>query len=135
MKLTVYHDGQYWVGILEELVDEKLKAVRYLFGTEPYDWDVLNFVNKRMLSFISRANTTIKVKVPVRLSNPKRLAREAAKEIHKNGISTFAQDAIKKDYELHKVKQAVISKQQRQELEIYKRTIKTQKAKEKKRGH
>ncbi|MFA4885003.1 MAG: YjdF family protein [Desulfotomaculaceae bacterium] len=26
MKLTVYHDGQFWVGVFEEIVDEKLKV-------------------------------------------------------------------------------------------------------------
>ncbi|MBP2652190.1 MAG: hypothetical protein H6Q74_3015 [Firmicutes bacterium] len=55
MKLTVFYDGQFWVGVLEEVIDEKLKAVRYVFGSEPYDWDVMNFVNQRMLSWISRA--------------------------------------------------------------------------------
>ncbi len=37
MKLTVYHDGQFWVGVVEEVVNGKLKAGRYLFGSEPKD--------------------------------------------------------------------------------------------------
>lgn len=135
MKLTVYHDGQYWVGVLEELVGKKLRAVRYLFGSEPYDYDVLSFVNKQMLSYISQANANIEVKVPVRPSNPKRLEREAAKETSKVGISTFAQEAIKKDYATRKSGQLIVSKQRRKELDMHKRVIKIQKAKEKKRGH
>lgn len=135
MKLTVYYNGQYWLGILEELAAGKLKATRYIFGAEPYDVDVLHFVNKKMLSLINEANANIDVKVPVRPANPKRLAREVAKEIRKVGVSTFAQAAIQNDYETRKVERKEISKQRRKEIAMYKREIKVRKAKAKKRGH
>jgi len=135
MKLTVFYDGQFWVGVLEEVIDEKLKAVRYVFGSEPYDWDVMNFVNQRMLSCISRAGKSIDVKIPVRPSNPKKLAREAAREVQRVGISTFAQEAIKKEHEALKLEHKVISKQLRQDFEKSKRDKRVQKTKEKKRGH
>jgi len=135
MKLTVFYDGQFWVGVLEEVIDEKLKAVRYVFGSEPYDWDVMNFVNQRMLSWISRAGNSIDVKMTVRPLNPKRLAREAAKEVKRVGVSTFAQEAIKKDREALKIEHKVISKQLRLVLEKSKRDKKVHKNKEKKRGH
>jgi len=34
MKLTVYHVGQFWVGVLEEESGEGLRASRRLFGAE-----------------------------------------------------------------------------------------------------
>jgi hypothetical protein len=40
MKLTIYHDGQYWVGVVEEQDQGKLKAARYIFGTEPKDEEI-----------------------------------------------------------------------------------------------
>lgn len=135
MKLTVYHDGQYWVGVLEDVVDGKLKAARYLFGAEPYDWDVMRFVNTKMLGCLNAATAQLAVKVPVRPANPKRLARQAAKEAAVSGVSTFAQAAIKLDYAARKAAQAVESKQRKEALADYKYAVKVQKAKEKKRGH
>ena len=44
MKLTVYHDGQYFVGMIEREENGKLYAVRHIFGTEPSDEEVLLFV-------------------------------------------------------------------------------------------
>jgi len=35
MKLTIYHDGQFWVGVVEVERDGKLKAWRRVFGSEP----------------------------------------------------------------------------------------------------
>ena len=44
MKLTVFHDGQYWVGVLEEQFQGKLRAAKYMFGGEPKDEEILQFV-------------------------------------------------------------------------------------------
>ncbi|MBP2642998.1 MAG: hypothetical protein H6Q67_885 [Firmicutes bacterium] len=135
MKLTVYHDGQFWVGVLEEAADGKLRAARYIFGSEPYDWDVMKFVKLHMLSCLDAANANVETKIPIRPSNPKRLARQVAKEVKIAGVSTFAQEAIKKDFELRKSNRQELSKQLRHDLANYKRTLKVQKKKEKKRGH
>ncbi|MBP2652189.1 MAG: hypothetical protein H6Q74_3014 [Firmicutes bacterium] len=51
------------------------------------------------------------------------------------GVSTFAQEAIKKDREALKIEHKVISKQLRLVLEKSKRDKKVHKNKEKKRGH
>ncbi len=135
MKLTIYHDGQYWVGVVEEFADNKLKAACHIFGSEPYDSDVLQFVNRCMLACLRQAKAGVEVKVPARPSSPKRAAREAAKEARKTGVSTFAQEAIKMDYASRKSEKLVASKQRQRELEAYKRAQKVQKAKEKRRGH
>ena len=84
---------------------------------------------------MEKANANIEVHLPMRPSNPKRLARKVAKEAKKPGISTFAQEAIKKDIESHKSEHQTKKKQIYQDLADYKRTRKTQKRKEKKRGH
>lgn len=33
--LTVYHDGQFWVGVFERVEEGRLSARRVVFGTEP----------------------------------------------------------------------------------------------------
>ncbi|MEK4180200.1 DUF2992 family protein [Aeribacillus sp. FSL K6-1121] len=55
MKLTVFYDGQFWIGVVEQKEGEALKAVRYVFRPEPKDDEVLTFANGPMLSFIVTA--------------------------------------------------------------------------------
>lgn len=45
MQLTVYRDGAFWVGVAEEVTDGRYKACRHVFGTEPHDAEVLEFIN------------------------------------------------------------------------------------------
>lgn len=35
--LTVYHDGQFWVGLAEHVEDGRYGAARIVFGAEPPD--------------------------------------------------------------------------------------------------
>ena len=37
--LTVYHDGQFWVGLAEHVEDGRYGAARIVFGAEPPDED------------------------------------------------------------------------------------------------
>ncbi len=49
MDLTVYHDGQFFVGIITCKEQGKLYGARYIFGAEPSDEEVLMFVNGSLL--------------------------------------------------------------------------------------
>ena len=51
MDLTVYHDGQFFVGIITHKEIGKLYGARYIFGMEPSDEEVLIFVNGPMLAY------------------------------------------------------------------------------------
>ena len=42
--LTVYHDGQFWVGLAEHVEDGRYGAARIVFGAEPSDEEILRFV-------------------------------------------------------------------------------------------
>lgn len=66
--------------------------------------------------------------------NPKRLQRQVAKEINNVGISTKAQEAVKKEYEEKKKSRKKKAKQYREELKEQKYFIKKQKAKAKHKG-
>ena len=51
--LTVYHDGQFWVGLAERVEDGRYGAARIVFGAEPSDEEILRFVaSKWELSLI-----------------------------------------------------------------------------------
>ncbi|MBA9039937.1 hypothetical protein HNP21_003044 [Bacillus aryabhattai] len=136
MSLTIYHDGQFWVGIIEVVEDGKLRAFRYVFGTEPKDTEILDFINYRLLEVINQsvhAGLDVKIKSNKKV-NPKRLQRQVAKEINNVGISTKAQEAVKKEYEEKKKSRKKKAKQYREELKEQKYFIKKQKAKAKHKG-
>ena len=42
--LTVYHDGQFWVGLAERVEDGGYGVARIVFGAEPSDEEILRFV-------------------------------------------------------------------------------------------
>ena len=42
--LTVYHDGQFWVGLAEHVEDGRHGVARIVFGAEPSDEEILRFV-------------------------------------------------------------------------------------------
>jgi len=46
MKMTVYFDGAFWSALIEFTDSKKrYKAFRYVFGKEPKDNDILNFID------------------------------------------------------------------------------------------
>ncbi|EMA6341505.1 YjdF family protein [Bacillus cytotoxicus] len=135
MELTVYHDGQYFVGIITKNEKGKLYGARYIFGTEPSDEEILSFVNGKMFTYFQNfARYGVEVRTKQRPKNIKRLIRQAAKEVHVSRL-TKAQEAIQLSYELRKKEKQVLAKEQREAEKRRKRLMKVQKAKQKRRGH
>ncbi|HDR7825435.1 TPA: YjdF family protein [Bacillus anthracis] len=135
MDLTVYHDGQFFVGIITCKEKGKLYGARYIFGTEHSDEEVLIFVNGSMLAYFQHfAKCGVEVQEKQRPKNIKRIIRQAAKEVNVNRF-TKAQEAISLSYELHKQEKKVQSKEKRETEKQRRRLIKVQKAKQKHRGH
>ncbi|MFD0870447.1 MULTISPECIES: YjdF family protein [Paenibacillus] len=135
MKMTVYHDGQFWVGIIELHDGGKLKAGRYVFGAEPKDQEILDFVNSHLLSFCRNLSQEVSAGHRERRRiNPKRIARLAAREMNKPGAASAAHQAIQLEYEKRKKEKKVFTREQREKLKEHKREIARQKAKAKHRG-
>ena len=57
--LTVYHDGQFWVGLAEHVEGGRYGAARIVFGAEPSDEEILRFVVSKWakLSFLGHDPT------------------------------------------------------------------------------
>ena len=135
MKVTVYHDGQFWVGIVEVVEDGKVRAGRHVFGVKPQDSEILEFVNRIILKLTESLSQDVFVIPPARVKvNPKRLARQASRELRNKSISTAAQDAIKLEYESRKKERQMRSRQSQEEQKERRREIARLKAKEKHRG-
>ncbi|MCM3186017.1 YjdF family protein [Priestia megaterium] len=136
MSLTIYHDGQFWVGIIEVVEDGKLRAFRYVFGAEPKDTEILDFIYYKLLNIINQSvhsGLDLKGKSDKKI-NPKRLQRQVAKQVNKVGVSTKAQEAMKQEYEEKKKRKKKRAKQYREELKDQKYLMKKQKAKAKHKG-
>ena len=42
--LTVFFEGPFWVGVFERVEDGKLSVCRVVFGSEPRDYEVWEFI-------------------------------------------------------------------------------------------
>ena len=60
-KLTVFFENPFWVGIFERISDGKLSVCKVTFGSEPKDYEVLEFIlkNYNNLSFSEKTRSNI----------------------------------------------------------------------------
>ena len=132
-KLTVYFEEPFWVGIFERIEDGKLSVAKVTFGAEPKDYEVQEYVQKYYFSlkFSPAVDTVVK---DVKRS-PKRLQREAKKQMLEIGIGTKSQQALKLQQEQSKQERKVRSREKKEADELRMFELKQQKKREKHRGH
>ncbi|WP_278926138.1 DUF2992 family protein [Staphylococcus auricularis] len=135
MKLTIFHDGQFFVRLIEYKQQQKSFFVKYVFGTEPDSETIFKFINQRLLKLIDNSKASTKTKKSKNKINPKKLQRKVAKEQKKHPITTQSQQALKKEQELKKKLSKKKNKLQKEVKKKRKRKIKVLKAKEKHKGH
>lgn len=131
--LTVYHDGQFWVGLAEHVEGGKYGVARIVFGAEPSDEEILRFVTsewEKLSFFGDKATETNK---PAK--NPKRRAREAAKALKRLAMSTKAQQALAAQREAMKQESAHARSRRRAEEADARYEQRKLKRKQKHRGH
>lgn len=98
--LTVYHDGQFWVGVVEHVENGMLSVARVVFGAEPSNEEVYTWVLERWTSLrLSAQAEPVGPRVGRLPGNPKRRAREAAKAMRQHGSSTASQLALARERE------------------------------------
>lgn len=135
MKLTLFHDGQFWVGVVERITDEGLFATRHVFGSEPQGEEVFEFVKRQLNQLVSNQTVAVDVKplAPPKL-NPKRLARQVMREATAAPVSTKAQEAMQMQLEANKKEKQTQTKQQRLAEQEQKWLLSREKAKKRHRG-
>ncbi|MDD7794811.1 YjdF family protein [Clostridium sp. 'White wine YQ'] len=134
IKLTVYFQDPFWVGVFEKSEGDKLSVARVVFGSEPKDYEVYEYIlrNYNALKF----SISLQVEKEIaRVINPKRLQRKLKKEIQEKGIGTKAQEVMKLQYETQKEERRHRRKEYRKEIEEEKFIKKQEKKKQKKKGH
>lgn len=135
MFLTIYFDGQFWVGLIECVADSRLRVARHIFGAEPGDTEVLAFVQHQLLEVAARATVGVEIERRVTVSrHPKRAAREAAKIMRQPIVSTKAQAALKLQHEQNKEEHHKRAQADRAAAEARRRELKREKARQRHRG-
>ncbi len=131
--LTVYHDGQFWVGLAEHVEDGRYGVARIVFGAEPSDEEILQFVAGKWekLSFFD--GKPAEASKPAK--NPKRRAREAAKALKQPAMSTRAQQVLAAQREAMKQASAHTRSRRRAEEADARFEQRKLKRKQKHRGH
>ena len=98
--------------IMTGVNDEKLSVCKVTFGVEPKDYEIQEFIIKNYYSLqFSPAVTTV---VKETKKNPKRMQREAKKQLRNTGIGTKSQEALKLQHEQNKQERKVKSKEQKE---------------------
>lgn len=134
IKLTVFFEDPFWVGVFERINEGKFQTSKVTFGAEPKDYDVYDLIlNKYKMIVFSipiEANESMDKKI-----NPKKLHKKIRKEVNSTGVGTKAQIAMKLQMEANKSERKKLSRQQKEEIEKQKFELRQQKKKMKKRGH
>lgn len=133
VRLTVFFENPFWVGVVERAWDGKLSAAKVFFGAEPKDYEVYDFVLKeyyRLKFSPAVANAVKETK-----KNPKRMQRDVKRQLEHTGVGTKSQQALKLQYEQRKTERKQICKEKREaeKQRLFER--KQQKHREKHKGH
>ena len=132
VKLTVYFEEPFWIGVFERIEDGKLSVAKVTFGAEPKDYEVQEYIQKHYssLKFSPAVDTVVKDMK----RNPKRMQREAKKQMQETVIGTKSQQALKLQQEQNKQERKKRSHQRKEAEKKRMFELKQQKKREKHKG-
>lgn len=107
--LTVFFEGPFWVGVFERVEDGKLSVCRVVFGSEPRDYEVWEFILKNYYGL--KFSPAAPVAVRDGKVNPKRRQREAGRQTMQAGIGTKSQQALQLQREERKTERRQAGRQ------------------------
>lgn len=134
IKLTVFFDNPFWIGVFERIENGKIQVCKVVFGQEPKDYEVHEFLLKNYFKLKFSKDMILDEKPQLKI-NPKRMQKEIKKSTKEKGLGTKCQQALKLDYENKKSEKKLLSKEKREIEERIKFQKRQQKKKEKKKGH
>jgi hypothetical protein len=137
IKATIFFEKRFWVGAFERTDKEGYAVARHIFGAEPSDTEVHEFILEHYheLKFGEAKDICIQIQ----RMNPKRVQREVRREMEKiketTKPSTLAQDYMREETEKKKMERKKISSAEKQARKDDQFSLKQEKRKEKHRGH
>ena len=132
-KLTVFFEEPFWAGVFEHIENGRLTVAKVTFGAEPKDYEIQEYIQRYYFSL--KFSPAVDTVVKEAKRNPKRIQREAKKQMQETGIGTKSQQALKLQQEQNKQERKVISREKREAAQMRKLELKQQKKREKHRGH
>ena len=131
--LTVFFEEPFWIGVFEQIEEEKLSVCKVTFGAEPKDYEVWEFVLRHYQDL--KFSPAIKTELKQSADNPKRRQRSIKKQLQNVGVGTKSQQALAAQREELKTERKKVSKEQREAEKRRKFERKQQKRKEQHKGH
>ena len=131
-RLTVFFEEPFWVGVFERISECRLAVCRIVFGAEPKDYEVYDFVLKNYYRL--RFSPAVAADVREAGRNPKRIQREVRKQVQNTGVGTKSQQALKLQQEQWKTERKTAGRKRREAEKERLFELKQQKKKEKHRG-
>ena len=130
---TVLFQPPFWVGIAERWETEGYSAARVVFGPEPTDAQIYQWLEREWhrLNFSPAAEGE---RPAAERKNPKRTQREAQAAIRDRGVSTRAQEALSRQREQEGAARKREAKGRREQERQAKYLLRQQKKRAKKRG-
>ena len=130
--LTVLFEPPFWVGIFERVEDGRMSACKAVFGAEPKDYEIYEFVLKNYDRLHFGAQIDAEVKKICR--NPKRIRRLAARQVKSVGVGTKAQQALNLQREQTKIERRELNREKKEERRQRIFELRRQKKKQKHKG-
>jgi|694.fasta_scaffold17074_7 hypothetical protein len=137
IKATIFFDKRYWIGAFERTDKEGYAVARHIFGAEPSDAEIYEFVLNHYgdLKFGELKEVTVQIQ----RMNPKRVQREVRRHMKEmrdtTRPSTLAQDYMREEIEKKKKEKKRVSSAEKQAYKDSQFAIKQEKKKQKQRGH
>lgn len=137
VKATIFFEKRFWVGTFERTDKEGYAIARHIFGAEPSDPEIHEFVlhHYHELKF----GAAKEINIQIQRMNPKRVQREVRREMARMNEttqpSTLAQDYMREELEKKKKEKKSISSAEKQARKDDQFALKQEKRKEKHRGH
>ena len=131
-KLTVYFEEPFWIGVFERIEDGKLSVAKVTFGAEPKDYEVQEYIQKHYASL--KFSPAVDAVVKDIKRNPKRMQREARRQMQETGIGTKSQQALKLQQKQNKQECKIRSREKKEAEELRMFEMKQQKKREKHKG-
>ena len=132
-QLTVLFENPFWVGVFERIENGKLSVAKVTFGAEPKEYEIQEYIQKYYFNLQFSPAVDVVVKEAKR--NPKRIQRDARKQMLETGIGTKSQQALKLQHEQNKQERRVRSREQKEAEAQRMFELKQQKRRQKHKGH
>ena len=132
--LTVLFEEPFWVGILERSDGKKYEVCKIVFGGEPTDGEIYEFLLRNYNKL--RFSRPVSAKpIEDKRINPKRMQRIIKKQTGNTGVGTKAQQALALEREQNKLERKTKSREQKEAEKELRFEQKQKKKKENKKGH